>query len=88
MQVDTPYDLRRRSLSVAGNFEEVIVGDETAAALRELVLLDPECERLGQQDSTVGVQTTSMSWLGSWPPKPTTNPTGAASTDSTLRLVN
>jgi hypothetical protein len=43
---DTPYDLRRRRLSVAGNVDEVIVSDETAAALRALVLLDPDCERL------------------------------------------
>lgn len=43
---DTPYDLRRRRLSVAGNIDEVIVSDETAAVLRELVLLDPDCERL------------------------------------------
>jgi len=35
-----------RRLSVAGNVGEVIVSDETAAALRELVLLDPDCERL------------------------------------------
>lgn len=43
---DTPYDLRRRRLSVAGTVDEVIVSDETAAVLRELVLLDPDCERL------------------------------------------
>jgi hypothetical protein len=43
---DSPYDLRRRRLSVAGDVDEVIVNDETAAALRELVLLDPVCERL------------------------------------------
>jgi hypothetical protein len=42
---DTPYDLRRR-LSVAGDVDGVIVSDQTAAALRELVLLDPDCERL------------------------------------------
>lgn len=42
----TPYDLRRRRLSIAGDVDEVIVSDETAAALRELVLLDPDCERL------------------------------------------
>ena len=41
----TPYDLRRR-LSVAGDVDEVIVSDKTAAVLRELVLLDPDCERL------------------------------------------
>lgn len=43
---DSPYDLRRRRLSVAGDVDEVIVSDETAAALRELVLLDPDGERL------------------------------------------
>jgi hypothetical protein len=43
---DTPFDLRRRRLSVAGAVEEVIVSDKTAAALRELVLLDPDRERL------------------------------------------
>ncbi len=43
---DTPYDLRRRRLSLAGTVDEIIVSDETAAALRELVLLDPDCERL------------------------------------------
>ncbi|ETA90089.1 MULTISPECIES: hypothetical protein [Mycobacterium avium complex (MAC)] len=42
----SPYDLRRRRLSVASNVDEVIVSDKTAAALRELVLLDPDCERL------------------------------------------
>jgi hypothetical protein len=42
----SPYDLRRRRLSVAGDGGEVIVNDETAAALRELMLLDPDCERL------------------------------------------
>ena len=43
---DTFNDLRRRRLSVAGDVDEVIVSDETAAVLRELVLLDPDCERL------------------------------------------
>ena len=43
---DSPYDLRRRRLGVAGDVDEVIVSDKTAAALRELVLLDPDCERL------------------------------------------
>ena len=43
---DTVYDLRRRRLSVAGDVHEVIVSDRTAAVLRELVLLDPDCERL------------------------------------------
>ncbi len=43
---DSPYDLRRRRLSLAGALDEVIVSDKTAAALRDLVLLDPDCERL------------------------------------------
>ncbi|EUA30783.1 hypothetical protein I552_9826 [Mycobacterium xenopi 3993] len=38
---DSPYDLRRRRLSVASDVDEVIVSDETAAALRELTSLDP-----------------------------------------------
>lgn len=40
----SPYDLRRRRLSVAGDVDEVIVSDKTAAVLRDLVLLDPDCE--------------------------------------------
>ena len=32
---DSPYDLRRRRLGVAGDVDEVIVSDKTAAALRE-----------------------------------------------------
>ena len=43
---DSPYDLRRRRLSVAGDVDEVAVSDKTAAVLRDLVLLDPDCERL------------------------------------------
>jgi hypothetical protein len=43
---DSPYDLRRRRLTVAGAVNEVVIADEVASALRELVLLDPDCERL------------------------------------------
>ena len=43
---DSPYDLRRRRSSVAGDLKEVIVSDTTAAVLRDLMLLDPDCERL------------------------------------------
>lgn len=43
---DSPYDLRRRRLGVAGALDEVIVSDQTAAVLRDLMLLDPDCERL------------------------------------------
>ena len=43
---DSPYDLRRRGLSLADALEEVIVSDKTAAVLRDLMLLDPNCERL------------------------------------------
>ncbi|PND54791.1 hypothetical protein CRM90_26210 [Mycobacterium sp. ENV421] len=43
---DSPYDLRRRGLSLADALEEVIVSDKTAAVLRDLMLLDPDCERL------------------------------------------
>ncbi len=43
---DSPYDLRRRRLSVVGAVNTIVIGDETAATLRELQLLDPDCERL------------------------------------------
>ena len=43
---DSPYDLRRRRLTVAGDVNEIAISDKTAAALRELALLDPDCERL------------------------------------------
>jgi hypothetical protein len=43
---DSPYDLRRRRLTLAGALNEIIIGDATAAMLRELQLLDPDCERL------------------------------------------
>lgn len=40
---DSPYDLRRRRLTLAGPINEVVISEETAAALR---LLDPDCERV------------------------------------------
>jgi len=92
---DSPYDLRRRRLGVAGDVDEVIVSDKTAAALRELVLLDPDCERLvfGMRAHPDGAALlTSADDLeelsGFVPPKPTTNPTGAAKTASTPRLTH
>ncbi len=42
----TPFDLRRRRLTVAGEVREIIIPTEAAAALRELQLLDPDSERL------------------------------------------
>lgn len=43
---NTPYDLRRRRLGIAGAVRQIMVSHETAAALRDLRLLDPDCERL------------------------------------------
>jgi len=43
---DSPFDLRRRRLTLAGSVNEIVIGDEVAAALRELRLLDRDCERL------------------------------------------
>ena len=43
---DSPFDLRRRRLTLADSVHEIVVPDEVAAALRELQLLDPDCERL------------------------------------------
>jgi hypothetical protein len=43
---ESPYDLRRRRLTAARDANQIIISDETAASLRELMLLDPDCERL------------------------------------------
>jgi hypothetical protein len=43
---ESPYDLRRRTLTLASPVNEVVVSEEVAAALRELLLLDTDCERL------------------------------------------
>ena len=43
---ESPHDLRRRRLVLAGAFNEIIICDETAATLREVLLLDSDCERL------------------------------------------
>ena len=43
---DSPYDLRRRQLALAGAVTEIVIADELAATLRELRLLDIDCERL------------------------------------------
>lgn len=43
---DTPFDLRRRRLTVAGAGNEILIADEVAATLRQLSLLDTDCERL------------------------------------------
>jgi len=43
---DSPYDLRRRKLAAAGTLSEVGISSEVAAALRDLQLLDIDCERL------------------------------------------
>ena len=43
---DSPFDLRRRRLTLAGAVNEIVIADEVAAALRDLRLLDTDCERL------------------------------------------
>jgi hypothetical protein len=43
---DSPFDLRRRRLILAGAVHEIVIPTEVAAALRELRLLDTDCERL------------------------------------------
>ena len=43
---DSPFDLRRRRLAVAGAATEIIISNQVAAALRDLRLLDVDCERL------------------------------------------
>jgi hypothetical protein len=43
---DSPFDLRRRGLTIAQPANDIAIRNETAAALRDLQLLDPDCERL------------------------------------------
>jgi hypothetical protein len=43
---DTPCDLRPRGLTLAGVVNEVVIAEEVAAALRDLRLLDIDCERV------------------------------------------
>jgi len=43
---DSPFDLRRRRLALTGPVNEIVIPAEVAAALRELRLSDPDCERL------------------------------------------
>ncbi len=43
---DSPFDLRRRRLALAGSLNEVVIAGEVAATLRTLRLLDTDCERL------------------------------------------
>ena len=43
---DSPFDLRRRRLTLAGAVNEIAIPDEVAATLRELQLLDTDCQRL------------------------------------------
>jgi hypothetical protein len=55
---DSPFDLRRRRLTITGPALDHVIANETAAALRDLQLLDPDCERLvfrirGQHDRAI-----------------------------------
>lgn len=43
---DTPFDLRRRQITLAETVHQIVIPDEIAATLRELRLLDADCERL------------------------------------------
>lgn len=43
---DSPYDLRRRRLTAAGTATEIVIAEDVAAALRELIFLNPDGERL------------------------------------------
>lgn len=43
---DSPFDLRRRQLALADPVHEIVISTDVAAALRELRLLNADCERL------------------------------------------
>ncbi|HZL06484.1 MAG TPA: hypothetical protein VFE45_13920, partial [Coriobacteriia bacterium] len=43
---DSPYDLRLRRPRSTNRVNQIRIPDEVAATLRDLSLLDPECERV------------------------------------------
>ncbi|MGH3300842.1 MAG: hypothetical protein ACRDOK_03985 [Streptosporangiaceae bacterium] len=43
---DSPFDLRRRHLTLAKPVRQITIADQIAAALRDLQLLDTDCERV------------------------------------------
>jgi len=43
---NSPFDLRRRGLTVTQPADNVVIANDVAAALRNLQLLDPDSERL------------------------------------------
>jgi hypothetical protein len=43
---DSPFDLRRRRLTLAHPVDELVIPNEVAAVLRELQLPDADCERV------------------------------------------
>ena len=43
---DSPFDLRRRRLTLTDPVNQIVISAEVAAALRDLRLLDIDCERL------------------------------------------
>ena len=43
---DSPYDLRRRTLTLASPLKQIVITDEGASALRDLRLLDADSERV------------------------------------------
>jgi hypothetical protein len=43
---DSAFDLRRRQLTAAGAASQIVIPNEVAAALRDLQLLDADCQRL------------------------------------------
>jgi len=43
---DSPFDLRRRGLTLAEPTNNIVITNQIAAALRDQQLLDPDCQRL------------------------------------------
>ena len=43
---ESPFDLRRQRLALAGAVHEIVIGAEVAATLREVQFPDTDCERI------------------------------------------
>ena len=92
---DSPYDLRRRTLTHARRLNEIDLTDAVAAALRDLRFLDTDSGRVvfamrGDGERTVLTATDDEldQLIGWWPRRPTMKRTGGVSSASTPRSTH
>jgi hypothetical protein len=86
---DSPFDLRRRRLALAGAVNEIVISEDVATTLRDLRLLDTDGERLvfairtHNNGAVLAATEEDLDELIGFGPKPTMSPTDVANSDST-----